>query len=208
MMNQLETFRFSEVMEPSFFYIYTGIMIMVRTILFYFLFLLFMSGCNGPAEKTAVPQKEGIVVNNDSIAKVEQQEQELTYAYERGIAAYITAMKEKKGGNFDTLFLGKDAGFPAIKLPSRIENTGILVLTNEEADKKLQYHKTFVFVNMIGTITSDEQDFLMVTFNVDNENDLPHYRPQHNCHISFTSNDKGKTFDRDTLWFEYCYATK
>lgn len=119
--------------------------------------------------------------------------------YSQAIAEYIRAVYKKDKSGLDTLFIGKHPDFPSIQLPAMIQDTKVMLLTTDEADKKLQYRKSLVYINMFGWITKDRAEFILVTF-------FNGYRPQHNCLIDFKYNSKRKEFELDKLRFEYPYS--
>ena len=124
---------------------------------------------------------------------------ELTKGYSQAIAEYIKAVCKRDKSGFDTLFFGKHDDFPDIELPATIQNTKIMLLTTEEADKKREYHKSLVFINMFGWITKDKSEFILVTF-------YPGYLHQFDCLINFNYNVKTKEFELENLQFKnYAY---
>ncbi|PBQ32970.1 hypothetical protein CNR22_14700 [Sphingobacteriaceae bacterium] len=132
-----------------------------------------------------------------------QKKEELTKVYSQGISEYIKAIYTKDKSRYDTLFFGKNPEFPDIKLPTEIANTKIFVLTQEQADKKLLYKKSLVYINMMGWVTKANAQFMLVTFFVGDG-----YRPQHNCEIDFNFDAKGKVYKLDRLEFKYPYSGK
>jgi hypothetical protein len=103
--------------------------------------------------------------------------------YSGAIGEYIKAVFRRDGSKFDTLFFGKHEDFPDIKLPADVQNTKIILLTSEQADKKLGYRRSLVYINMIATISKEASSFMLVTFLVTKTNGQVSYRPQHNCYI-------------------------
>jgi hypothetical protein len=125
---------------------------------------------------------------------------EVEKAYSKAIDEYITAVYQRDKSVFDTLFFGRHADFPDIELPAMIQNTKIILLTTEEADKKRKYRKSLVFINMIGWITKDKSEFMLVTF-------YPGYVHQFDCMINFKYNSKRKEFELEKLQFtNYAYG--
>jgi hypothetical protein len=128
-----------------------------------------------------------------------QTKAELTNAYSQAISEYIKAVYARDKSGFDTLFIGKHVDFPGIELPATIQNTKIMLLTTEEADKKRKYRKSLVFVNMIGTVTKERSEFLLVTF-------YPGYVHQYDCMINFKYNSKRKVLKLESVQFKnYAY---
>ena len=120
---------------------------------------------------------------------------EMTRYYSQAAGEYIKAVKKRDKPGFDTLFIGKHKDFPDIDLPAIIENTRIMLLTGEEADKKSEYLKSWVFVNMIGWIKKDRSEFFLVTF-------YPGYVHHYDCIINFKYNFKRKEFELENLQFK------
>ena len=124
---------------------------------------------------------------------------ELTNAYSRAIAEYIQAVYKRDKTSFDTLFFGKHDDFPDIQLPAVIQNTNIKLLTTGEADKKRKYHKSLVFINMIGWIKKNKSEFMLVTF-------YPGYVHQFDCIINFNYNSQRHEYELENLEFKnYAY---
>lgn len=129
--------------------------------------------------------------------------EELTKIYSQAISDYINAVYKKDKTHYDTLFFGKNSEFPNIKLPSEITHTKISVLTQEQADKKLLYKKSLVYINMMGWVEKTNAKFILVTFFVGNG-----YRPQHNCEIDYNYYSKEKIYKLERLEFKYPYSGK
>lgn len=124
-----------------------------------------------------------------------QNKEEINKAYSTAIAEYIKAVYQRDKLRFDTLFIGKHSDLPDIKLPSRIENTPVLVITLDDANKKRVYRKRMVYVNVIGTVTHEHAEFLCVTF-------FPKYEHQFDCTLKFTYNASKKAMVLDNLAFK------
>lgn len=118
-------------------------------------------------------------------------EDETTY-YSRAIAEYIKAVYKRDRSVFDTLFIGKHDDFPDITLPASIQHTNIMLLTTKEADKKLRYRRSLVYINIIGAISEEHAHFLFVTFLVSKTSGNPMYKPKHNCDIDLNYNPEKK----------------
>jgi hypothetical protein len=131
----------------------------------------------------------------------------LVSIYSAALEEYLKAMREKRQVTFDTLFLGKHEEFPDIKLPAKIENTGIVVLTTEEANSKFAYRKSMAFVNMVDLGDKGKDEFMFVTFYVDNEKEKVNYWPQHNCLINLVYNKNKKEFDLEKVNFDFPYPS-
>jgi hypothetical protein len=170
-------------------------------------FSLVLTACSNPSSDKTHSEKtladSSLIINQQADTRatdsITVQKQELTKIYTQAIAEYIKAVYEKDKSCFDTLFFGKHVEFPNIKLPPVIENTKIMQLTTEEADKKRTYHKNLVYINMFGWITKDTAEFMLVTF-------FPGYRHQYDYFIDFTYNSKRKEFGLENLRLEnYIY---
>jgi hypothetical protein len=125
--------------------------------------------------------------------------EKLTKGFSQAIAEYIKAVYKRDGSVFDTLFFGKHSDFPNIELPASIENTRIVVLTAQEADKKRAYRKTLVYINLFGWVMKEKSEFIFVTF-------YPGYVHQYDCTIHFKYNPRQKKFELESLEFKnYAY---
>ncbi len=129
---------------------------------------------------------------------------EETKAYSQAIAEYIKAVNKKDKLFFDTLFIGKHEDFPDINLPASLENTKIISLTSEEANKKLTY-RNLVYLNVIGNISKDHSNFIIVTFNVSKQKS---YIPKHNCLMDLRINLKTNEPELVRLKFDLAYSTE
>lgn len=128
-----------------------------------------------------------------------QSKQDLTNAYSKAIAEYIKAVYKRDNLRFDTLFVGKNKDVPDIKLSPRIENTPVLLLTQEDANKKRTYRKSLVFVNIAGAVTKENAEFVFFTF-------FPKYEHQFDCMINLIYKPDKKTLQLNTLTFKnYAY---
>jgi hypothetical protein len=124
---------------------------------------------------------------------------ELTNGYSQAITEFIKAVYKRDNSSFDTLFFGKHDDFPEIELPTTIQNTKIVLLTSGEADKKREYRKSLVYINMFSWITKDKSEFILVVF-------FPGYLHQYDCMINFKYNSKRKIFEMENLQFKnYAY---
>lgn len=120
-------------------------------------------------------------------------------AYAQAIKEYLDATHKRDGSVFDTLLIGKRPDFPAISLPGRVGNTVIMFLTTKEVDKKRKQNRNLVFVNLVGTVTKDVAEFMVVTF-------YPDYTHQYDCIIGLKYNGTSHTFQRDYVHFKnYAY---
>lgn len=146
------------------------------------------------SSSTASRQTHAVLADSSTVQKDEQ-----TKLYSQAIAEYIKAVYKRDKSSFDTLFFGKHVDFPDIELPATIQNTKIILLTSEEADKKREYRKSLVFINMFGWITKDKSEFILVTF-------YPGYLHQFDCMINFKYNSAKKEFELEKLQFKnYAY---
>jgi hypothetical protein len=133
------------------------------------------------------------------------QKDDLTKLYSQAISEYIIAVNKEDQSTFDTLFIGKHHDFPEIKLPGSIQNTKISLLAQGEADKKLHYRKSLVYLNMISTITKEKTVFRIVTFIAEKSTGRINYWPKHNCAMEFRYNQKKKELELRKVKFEYPY---
>lgn len=123
-----------------------------------------------------------------------------TKAYSRAISEYLKAVYKKDVPTPDTLFIGKNVDMPDIKLPQTIQGITTVLMTSEEAEKKLSYRKSLVYLNVVGWLDSDKQEFIVVKFH--------EFKPQHNCSIHFKRNPRSKEMELESLTFQYPYSKK
>ena len=128
--------------------------------------------------------------------------------YTQSIAEYVKAIYAKDKTSFDTLFIGKHEGFLDIDLPSIIQNTKIVLLTSEAAEKKFRYRKSFTYINIIGDFTKDFSFFKLIVFKTEKTPEKNNWWPVHNFIVDFNYNLKTKVFALDKVKFEYPYSNK
>lgn len=167
-----------------------------------FLLLILIFGCSSSSQEADVE-----ISDKDSTNVYKREKDSLVSIYSTALAEYIKVMREKRQAIFDTLFLGKHEEFPDIKLPAEIEHTGIVVITNEEADKKFAHRKSMAFVNMVDFGNQGKNEFLFITFYVDKEKEKVNYWPQHNCTINLVYNKKKKEFELEEVKFDFPYPS-
>lgn len=97
----------------------------------------------------------------------------------------------------DTLFVGKNADMPKIELPANINGINVLLVSSDEAKKKLRYRNTLVYINIVGWIDKSSAEFILVKFH--------EFQPIHNCHINLKYTKK-KEILLDSIRFEYPYG--
>lgn len=119
----------------------------------------------------------------------------ITKGFSQAIEDYIKAEYKKDKTKYDTLFFGKHKEFPDIALPPVIENTKIMVITPEEADRKRKNNKSMVYINMFGWFSKDQTEFLMVTF-------FPGYTHQYDYSINYKYNSKTEAFEMGNIQFK------
>lgn len=130
-----------------------------------------------------------------------KQPDKATKAYCRAISEYIKAVYKSGIARPDTLFIGKNVDMPGtIKLPGAIEGITTVLITSEAAEKKLNYRKSLVYLNVVGWLDKDSSEFIVVTFF--------EFKPQHNCSMHFKNNPKSKEMELERLKFEYIYGQK
>ncbi len=125
--------------------------------------------------------------------------EEETTRYSQAIAEYIKAIYKRDKSSYDTLYFGRNNEFPDITLPSKIENTGIVLLTQEEANERRKTRKSLVFINMVGWLEKDNSEFIFITF-------YPGYEHQYDCttHFSYDTKFKKSTL-KDLDFKNYAY---
>ena len=128
-----------------------------------------------------------------------------TKGYILAIEEYI---KSKHNLNFDTLFIGKQEDFSDIKLPKIIYHKPVVLLTNEEAEKKFKYRSSFVFINMIGDFVKDYCFFKIIAFKTEKTPEKNYWWPLHNFDAEFTYSLKTKEFKLDKTNIDYHYSNK
>lgn len=128
-----------------------------------------------------------------------------TKLYSLTIGEYIKAVYKKDNIKYDTLFIGKHIDFPNIKLPNKIQNTVIMIITEKQADKIAGYRKSLTYLNIIENIASSESHFLIVAFYVVKSKNHINYLPMHNCNISFKCNQKLNENTLHEIKFDYPY---
>lgn len=170
----------------------------MKTIVFPFLIIILFFDCGSS-------NQESVNTDKTSISEYSTAEDSIVSIYSLAIGEYLKVMREKRQVIFDTLFLGKHEEFPDIKLPAKIENTNILVLSNEEADKKFTYRKSMAYVNMVDFGDQGKSEFLFVIFYVDKEKEKVNYWPQHNCTVKLVYNKMNKKFKLENVKFDFPY---
>ncbi len=181
----------------------------MKILILYVFFFLLVWSCNTTTTGISTKLLDKQVTNNTSnvISKQQNasQKDEVTKAYSQAIAEYIKAVYKKDRSSFDTLFIGKHETSPKIILPANIQNTNIVLLTTDEADKKFLYRKSSVFLNIIERVKEDKAEFIIVTFYCT----IPGiYIPQHDCIINFNYRSTQKEFELIELRFDYRYKNK
>ena len=128
--------------------------------------------------------------------------------FSQAISAYLQALPEQDKIKLDTLFVGKNVDFPPIILPALIHKTPIQIVNSEEADKKLNYRTSLIYVNIIGDVTKNLSHFIFVTFLVVKPDKMIQYLPQHNCNLDLNYNALKKNFSLNTLQIDYPYPLR
>jgi hypothetical protein len=131
-----------------------------------------------------------------------------TKGYTLAIGEYIKTMKATNKTSFDTLFFGKHEDFPDIKLPTEIENTKIIVLTNAEAEKKYANRRSIAFINMIDDFTKDMSLFKLVVFKTEKMPEKINWWPLYDYNVNFNYSLNTKVFTKEKSNFEYPYYNK
>ncbi len=128
--------------------------------------------------------------------------------FSQAISAYLQALPEQDKIKLDTLFVGKNVDFPPIILPALIHKTPIQIVNSAEADKKLNYRTSLLYVNIIGDVTKNLSHFIFVTFLVVKPDKVVQYLPQHNCNLDLNYNTLKKEFSLNTLHMDYPYPLR
>ena len=133
--------------------------------------------------------------------------------YAQAITEYIKAVNVTDKISLDTLFVGPmaedvDGNIKEIELPKEILKTKISKLTQAEGDRKVLYRKTFVFANIIGTISKDRVEFMFITFIAEHSPIRTNWWPKHNSYFNFKYDATKKEFVLEKQRFEYTYSNK
>lgn len=128
------------------------------------------------------------------------QKAELTKIYTKAIAEFIRAANKKNGTTFDTLFIanrknGQPDDFPDIELPGKIENTQIVLVAPEIAEKLQQERKIRVYINLMGWTDKEKAEFIFVVFS----NGFDHV---YDYTISYIFNATRKEFELEKIQFK------
>lgn len=122
----------------------------------------------------------------------------LTEIYVLAIKDFIAAVKTKDHIEFESLYInqrksGQPDDFPAIDLPNKIENTQIILLPQEETNKKASlFTSNSPLINLIGWVDSNKADFVFFTF-------YPGFEHKFSCNISYFSDSKNKAYTQNEL---------
>ena len=173
--------------------------------LFIFCPFLFLSACRPFTQKPAEREVKADALPDQAEQPALAADEELRRAYSSAIAEYIEASFDADQPTPDTLFIGKHPDFPDISLPDRIQDTPVLLLTPAEADPRVEYHTSMVYLNVIGWVNKNRAEFLIVTFLVQEENGAAVHRPQHNCVLELGLDAERNKYVRRELRFEYPY---
>ncbi|MES2703650.1 MAG: hypothetical protein V4649_13500 [Bacteroidota bacterium] len=118
-------------------------------------------------------------------------------AYSRALDEYIKAVYPKGTAKPDTLFIGKNEHMDGVKLPGVVQGATVDLLTSEDAQKKLSYRRSLIYLNIVGWLDKHTAEFLIVTF--------LEFKPQRHCYLYFT-NAAGGEMKLDSLRFKYPYG--
>ncbi len=157
--------------------------------------LFALTACSShTAENSNAQVHETATMVTDS---AQEREANRLYSCNRGICK---GSLQERPSRFDTLFLGKHADFPKIELPAKIENTNILLVMPEDGLTRMQNGNSLAFVNMVGDITEDSAEFVLVTF-------LGRARHQYDYFVDFKYNTERREFETVNSRFEnYIYS--
>ena len=131
----------------------------------------------------------------------------LTSIYVRAIQDYIDAIVQKDKTVFDTLFFikrknGQPDDFPNIQMPLSINQTKLLLLTQQQADNHKQlYCRSSPCINLIGWVEKNKARFIFVTF-------YPEYDHQYDCYINYKFNSTKKDYELEKLTVEVLIFNK
>jgi len=131
-----------------------------------------------------------------------------TKGYTLATGEYIKTMKATNKAGFDTLFFGKHEDFPDMTLPTEIENTKIIVLTNAEAEKKYANRRSITYINMLGDFVKDMSLFKLIVFKTEKVAEKINWWPLHVYNVNFNYSIDTKVFTKEKSNFEYPYSNK
>lgn len=173
----------------------------MQRIKFYWpVFFLVFAACS-PAAGDGAVSKDKITdpvaqINSDSLPLSTN---ELTSIYTLAVSDFITAVQQRDGTEYDTLFFGKRKfgqpdDFPDIELPAKIGHTTIRLVTPAEGEKLQQARKKRVYINLVGWTSKTKADFVFVAFS----NGFVH---QYDCNLNYTFSKTANRFERTGLQF-------
>jgi hypothetical protein len=125
---------------------------------------------------------------------------ELTKIYSTAIRDFIKTVNFKNKKAFDTLFFGKGVAdesriFPDIKLPTKIENTIIKLITPEEGEKSQKQRPSRIYINMPGWVFKENAEFIFVVFS-------DGFKHQYDYTLRYVRNPKTKKFELTKIEFK------
>lgn len=161
--------------------------------------------CSCSTPETKAEKTVAYAATSDSSKNIAQQrpplgQDKISAAYAQAIAEYIKAVYKDGKKLPDTLFIGKLEDMPDIDLPDTIQNANIASITAEDAQQKLLYRTTLVYLNVVGWMDDTNPEFLVVTFF---EN-----KPQYQCNIYLKQNASADKWELDSLNCEYPYGNQ
>ncbi len=135
-------------------------------------------------------------INTDSLPLSNN---ELTSIYTLAVSDFITALQQRNGTEYDTLFFGKRKfgqpdDFPDIELPAKISKTTLRLVSPAEGEILQNAIKTRVYINLVGWTTKASADFVFVVFS----NGFAH---QYDCNLNYTFSKTANRFERTNLQF-------
>lgn len=128
--------------------------------------------------------------------------------YTLAIGEYIKTIKTTNKTSFDTLFFGKHEDFPNLTLPTEIENTKIILLTNADAEKKYANRRSITYINMVADFTKDVSLFKLIVFKTEKVPEKINWWPLYVYNVDFNYSLETKVFTKEKSDFEYPYSNK
>lgn len=126
--------------------------------------------------------------------------------YAEAISGYIKSIEKDHPLNYDTLFVGPDEYLYDVVLPKELLGKKIHLLKGEGiGDKKMEYKKSFVYVNIIASITKSDAEFIFITFIAAKQNGNPSWVPQHNFIMDYKYNPKKEQYVMEKQRFDMQY---
>lgn len=146
----------------------------------------------------ATPTSEAEIQKTADSAFNQAHEPDLSGIYAKAIRYYINAVQQKDSTVLDTVFFikrknGQPDDFPDIQLPRSVNQTQLILLTQQQADDhKHNYRASSPCINLVGWVENQKAEFVFVAF-------YPGYTHQSDCHIQYKFNPSTNDFNLEKL---------